>query len=80
MARWNKPVVQFLLQLDEQNPKLFEAILREIKRLERRPNLGEAIGPTRYTHYDENRRFRISYNWHPDDPEGEIEVVIIRLL
>ncbi len=78
MAKWKDDVVALLLKLARENPTLKSSILREIRRIERNPGIGEYVGETRYYYTDPQGCFRISYNYHPHTKE--IEVTVLRLL
>lgn len=78
MARWIDTVAGIIVELIKQQPELAKEILLTIKRLERRPTMGDYVQGTYRTYYDPQKRFRIGYNFHPEG--GEIEIVVLHIV
>ncbi|MGK5094046.1 hypothetical protein WDW89_18785 [Deltaproteobacteria bacterium TL4] len=77
MAKWIDTVTRIIVQLMEQDAELAKTILLTIKRLERKPTLGDYIQETYRVYYDQEKRFRIGYNFHPE--AEEIEIVALHI-
>ena len=77
MAKWDKIAVEFLQKLQEEDLQLAKIIFASIKRLERKPSLGQYARDSRYYYNDTEYGFTIGYNFHPDSVSNEIEVVYI---
>ena len=78
MAKWNDDVVDILIDLAKTQPALAKAIRLSIQQIEKHPaRIGQLILQGRYVYTDPQRRFRISYNFHPES--HEIEIVVLHL-